>query len=60
MTTRLAKAFLCVELAEGRRKVGRPLLRFEDTIKDVLKGGDVLNTWTECVNDRLTVAQAGV
>ena len=33
--------------AEGRKKVGRPLPRFMDNIKDILKQGDALNTWTE-------------
>ena len=30
--TRAVKALLYVELAEGKRKVGRPMLKFKDTI----------------------------
>ena len=50
--TRAAKALLYGELAEGKRKVGRPMLRFKDTIKDVLKRGEVLDSWTESVDNR--------
>ena len=32
------------ELAEGKRKVGRPFLRFKDTMKDILKNGVVLRS----------------
>ena len=34
---RPVKALLYGELAEGTRRVGRPLLRFEDTLMDILK-----------------------
>ena len=50
--TRAVKALLYGELAEGKRKVGRPMLRFKDTIKDVLKRGEVLDSWTESVDNR--------
>ena len=50
--TRAVKALLYGELAEGKRKVGRPMLRFKDTIKDVLKRGEVLYSWTESVDNR--------
>ena len=30
------KALLCEELAESSRRVGRPFLRFNDTLKDIL------------------------
>ena len=50
--TRAVKALLYGELAEGKRKVGRPMLRFKDTIKDVFKRGEVLDSWTECVDNR--------
>ena len=36
------KADLYGELAEGTRRVGRPLLRFKDTLMDILKRGGVL------------------
>ena len=50
--TRAVKALLYGELAEGKGKVGRPMLRFKDTIKDVLKRGEVLDSWTESVDNR--------
>ena len=34
---RPVKSLLNSELAEGTRKVGRPFLRFKDTMKDILK-----------------------
>ena len=50
--TRAVKALLYGELAEGKRKVERPMLRFKDTIKDVLKRDEVLDSWTESVDNR--------
>ena len=47
------KAPLYGELTEGSRKVGRPLLRYKDTIKDIFKGRGALNTWRAIVGDRL-------
>ena len=41
------------ELAEGTRKVGRPFLRFKDTMKAVLKRGGILNIWKDVATDRL-------
>ena len=32
--------------------VGRPMLRFKDTIKDILKRGEVLDSWTASVDNR--------
>ena len=42
--TRAVKALLYGELAEGKRKVGRPMLRFKDSIKDILKRGEVVDS----------------
>ena len=50
--TKAVKALLYGELAEGKRKVGHPMLRLKDTIKDVLKRGEVLDSWTESVDNR--------
>ena len=46
---RPVKSILYSELAEGSRKVGRPFLRYKDTIKDLLKRGCVLDSWNEKV-----------
>ena len=46
------KALLYSELVEGSRKIGRPLLRFNDTLKDILKRGGILHSWKETVVDR--------
>ena len=40
------------ELAEVSRRVGRPLLRCKDTIKDILKCGGALDMWIEIIGDR--------
>ena len=50
---RPVKALLYGELEEGSRKVGRPFLRYKDTLKDILKRGAALGTWREFVTDRL-------
>ena len=50
--TRAGKALLYGELAEGKRNVGRPMLRFKDTIKDILKRGEVLDSWTESLDNQ--------
>ena len=47
------KAIPYGELAEGSRGVGRPLLRYKDTMKDILKRGGAPNMWREIVGDRL-------
>ena len=47
------KALLYGELSEGSRKIGRPLLRFKDTIKDILKRGNALQIWNTAVHERL-------
>ena len=47
------KALLYGVIEEGSRRVGRPLLRYKDTLKDVLKRGAALGTWRESVTDRL-------
>ena len=50
---RPVKNLLYSELAEGTRKVGRPFLRFKDTMKDILKRGGVLDIWKSVATDRL-------
>ena len=50
---RPVKNLLYSELAEGTRKVGRPVLRFKDTMKDILKRGGVLDIWKSVATDRL-------
>ena len=50
---RPVKALLYGVLNEGTRRVGRPLLRFKDTIKDILKRGGAIDYWRDAVNDRL-------
>ena len=50
---RPVKNLLYSELAEGTRKVGRPFLRFKDTMKDMLKRGGVLDIWKSVATDRL-------
>ena len=50
---RFVKALLYGELTEGSRKAGRPLPRYKDTIKDILKRGGSLNTWRAIVGERL-------
>ena len=47
------KALLYGVLEEGSSRVGRPLLRYQDTLKDILKRGAALGTWREIVTDRL-------
>ncbi|PIK44118.1 hypothetical protein BSL78_19044 [Apostichopus japonicus] len=48
---RPVKELLYGELGVGKRRVGRPLLRYKDTLKVSLIKGDVLHTWSEVVND---------
>ena len=40
-------------LEEGSRKIGRPILRYKDNLKDLLKRGAALGTWKEIVTDWL-------
>ena len=47
------KALLYGVLEEGSRRVEHPLLRYKDTVKDILKRGAALGTWREIVTDRL-------
>ena len=49
---RLVKALLYGELTEGTRRVGRPLLRFKDTLMDILKRGVVLHSWRNVIANR--------
>ena len=50
---RPVKALLYGVLEEGSRRVGRPLLRYKDTLNDILKYEATLETWKEIVTDRL-------
>ena len=50
--TRAVKVRLYGELAEGKRKVGHLMLRFKDTIKDILKRGEGLDSWTESLDNQ--------
>ena len=50
---RSVKALLYGVLKEGSRRVGRPLLRCKDTLKDILKRRAALGTWREIVTGRL-------
>ena len=50
---RPVKAHLYGVLEEGSRRVGRPLLRYKDTLGDILKRGAAPGTWREIVTDRL-------
>ena len=50
---RPVKVLLYGVLEEGSRRVGRPLLWYKDTLKDILKRGAALGTWREIVTDRL-------
>ena len=50
---RPVKALLYEVLEEGSRRVGRPLLRYKDTLKDILERGAALGIWREIVTDRL-------
>ena len=54
---RPVKALLCEELAESSRRVGRPFLRFKDTLKDILKRGAVLPSRRNIVADRRGAAE---
>ena len=54
---RPVKTLLYGKLAEGSRKVGRPLLRFKDTLKDILKRGGVLHSWKETVVRQASTAE---
>ena len=46
------KALPYGELAQGSRKTGRTLLRYRDTIKDILNRGGALHTWRDAVMER--------
>ena len=50
---RPVKPFPYGKPTEGLRKVGRPLLRCKDTIKDILKRGGALNMWRAIMGDPL-------
>ena len=51
--TRIPKQVLYSQLAEGSRGIGRPRLRFKDTIKRNLKDKDIsLGTWQKLTQDR--------
>ena len=50
---RPVKALFYGELTEGSRKLGHPLRRYKDTIKNILKYGGSLNTWRRIVGGRL-------
>ena len=50
---RPVKALLSGVLEEGSRRVGRTLLRYKGTLKDIIKGGAALGTWREIITDRL-------
>ena len=45
------KALLYGVLEGGSRRVGRALLRYQDTLKDILKRGAALGTWREILTD---------
>ena len=50
---RLPKDVLYGELSEGKRKVGRPQLRFTDTVKRDMKACDIpTDSWESLVTDR--------
>ena len=51
--TRIPKQVLYSQLVEGSRGIGRPRLRFKDTIKRNLKDKDIsLGTWQKLTQDR--------
>ena len=49
---RPVKVILYGELAEGSKRVDRLLIRYKDTIKDILRRGGALDMWIEIVGDR--------
>ena len=49
---RPVKELLFGELEDGTRQVGRPLLRYKDTLKDILKRANVLHNWKNYINNR--------
>ena len=50
---RIPKDLLFAELQDGKRKVGRPLLRYKDIIKRDLKTTDIDHTtWEKAAEDR--------
>ena len=51
-TIDLLKELLFGELEDGSRHVGRPLLRYKDTLKDILKRVDALHNWRDYIDDR--------
>ena len=50
---RPVKALLYGVSEENSRRVGRPLLRYKDTLEDIIKRGTALGTWREILTDRL-------
>ena len=58
-TGRIPKDTLYGELTEGKRRAGRPLLRYKDTCKRDLKLCDIdIDTWEKQANDRPAWRQA--
>ena len=50
---RIPKLLLYGELAEGKRQVGWPKLRFKDNLKATLKSLDIpVQTWEDLASDR--------
>ena len=49
---RPTKVLLYGQLAQGSRKTGRALLRYKDTIKDILNLGGPLHAWRDAVMER--------
>lgn len=49
---RPAKRLLYSEPVNGSRPVGRPKLRFKDTLKTTVKCGNVLDVWQHSAHDR--------
>ena len=51
--SRLPKRLLYGELTQGKRSLGRPKLRFKDTLKAALKSSDIpLTSWEQIADDR--------
>ena len=52
---RIPKQLLFGELTTGTRTVGRPLLRWKDSLKDTLKQSNIFTTqWQDIATDRST------
>ena len=48
---RTVKSLLFGVLNEGLRTVGRPKLRFKDSLKSILKKGNILQSWSHSVQN---------